>query len=187
MYSIKIVYLGADPEIDAIADFLRHKKCNVDLVTPFESYNPIGSTRTDILIIPDGSGYYPMTAGCYPFAYPPPSNHQMPKASFECFRVNSLKSYVDGDIKLIGIGSGAVMLYDAVLGGKLRFDEDGRLLPMVDTKLADFEGTEPMIFKTAHLAGLEHFNPKPLWNLIEFLCSPPPSPVAPTVPILVPK
>lgn len=176
MHNIRIVYLGADPEIDVIADFLRHKKCNVNLADPFESFSPIGPLKTDLLIIPDGGGYYPLTAGCYPHAYPPPSNHQMPKASFECFRVNALKSYVDGGVKLIGIGAGAVMLYDTVLGGKLRFDEDGSLQPMLDNKLADWSEGGPFDYRTAHLAGLEHFNQKQLWSVITFLCSPPPSP-----------
>lgn len=185
MYSIKIVYLGADPEIDAIADFLRHKKCDVSLVQPYENYSPIGSTKTDILLIPDGGGYYPLTSGCFPFAFPPPSNHQMPKASFEIFRVNSLMSYVNREIKLIGIGSGAVMLYDTVLSGKLKFDEDGSLQPMLDNKLADWSEGGPFDYRTAHLAGLEHFNQKQLWNVITFLCSPPPSnPTLVQVPVL---
>lgn len=185
MYNIRIIYLGADPEIDAISDFLRYKKCTVDLITPYENHNPIGSVKTDIVLIPDGNGYYPLTSGCYPHAYPPPSNHRMPLASFECFRVNSLKSYVDGGVKLIGIGSAAVMLYDAVLGGKLRYDEDGRLQPLLDNKLADWSVGGPFDFRASHLAGLEHFNPKSLWSSIEFLCSPTPPPTL--APILIPK
>jgi hypothetical protein len=83
------------------------------------SIGPNKRLHVDVLIIPDSEGLNCTTSAFYPH-HKVPAHYPGQDQWAELFRLMSADWYVKKRIPIVGIGTGALLLYD-ILGGKIQF------------------------------------------------------------------
>lgn len=188
---IALVHLPGDSTGAALADDLRAKGHSITLITPDGGVN-CRPLQADVLIIPANECSFPITTrGVGNNILKARSTYPGPLTSFEIFRTVTFPHVIESAVPILGIGAGALLLYDEVLRGQLDFAANGELIPVVDNTKAFFEATEPFYFKGDYkgtlIAGVENTPPmRQLLSILNELAPEGTQPSSPASPALVP-
>lgn len=143
--------LTLDYQFQELGLFFTSRKDEVKFITVDDR------CHAELLIIPDSGGYDTTRALFMPkHKLPPQFPPQDPHMQW--FLQYQLQYFIDKKVKIVGFGTGALMLWD-VLGGKAMID-DGKVelvMPLpahVDVETTDF-GYK---FQSSQFLGLSHFN-----------------------------